>query len=192
MSKRRSMRWVEVCLWSAVALLVPRAAVGQTESSEPLASGGTDGIVGGMTVPVCGWPSTVWLGNCSGTLIHPRVVTTAAHCSPRNGAKISFGEKSPFAFSVTATKCVTSGQAGGPKDWAYCILPEDDRLKQVPILPPIHGCEKDKFLKAGVTVTAVGFGATSASQQGVGTKRWVDVKVTAVGNGTVDVDGDAR
>ncbi len=192
MSKRRVLRWVAVCLGGMVASVVPRAAAGQSEGSEELASGGTDGIVGGTTVPVCGWPSTVWLGNCSGTLIHPRVVTTAAHCSPRNGTKISFGEKSPYAFTITATKCVTSGMPGGPKDWAYCILPEDDRLKQVPILPPIHGCEKDKFLKIGTTVTAVGFGATSASQAGVGVKRQVDVKVTAVGNGTVDVDGNAQ
>src|SRR5262249_31079195 len=131
MSNRRKRRWVAIGVWGVVALLVPRAALGQAATSEELASGGTDGIVGGMTVPVCGWPSVVFFGGCTGTLIHPRVVTTAAHCSPRNGARITFGERSPWAFTITATKCVTSGMPGGSKDWAYCILPDDDRLKQV-------------------------------------------------------------
>src|SRR5262245_9914462 len=36
-------------------------------------------VVGGKPVEVCQFPSTVTIGGCTATLIHPRVVTTAAH-----------------------------------------------------------------------------------------------------------------
>ncbi|HEX9298273.1 MAG TPA: trypsin-like serine protease [Polyangiaceae bacterium] len=174
----------------AAALAWARPAFAdETAASDPNADGVSE-IVGGTAVGVCDWPSTVFLGNCTATLIHPRVIITAAHCSPRSGARVNFGEKSPWAFTVTATKCVSG--SGGTQDWAYCILPEDERLEHVPILPPIHGCEKAKFLKPGVTVWAVGYGATSARGSGVGTKRAVEVKVTNVTERVVDVDGDSQ
>jgi Trypsin len=179
----------------AAALVWARPAfadeVDEQRESDPTA-GGVSEIVGGTVAGVCDWPSAVFLGNCTATLIHPRVIVTAAHCSPRAGTRVNFGEKSPWAFSVTTTKCMRGTTSGGTQDWAYCLLPEDERLKHVPILPPIYGCEKTKFLKAGVTVWAVGFGATSARGSGVGTKRAVEVKITSVTERVVDVDGDAQ
>src|SRR5690349_338820 len=37
-------------------------------------------VVGGEAAGACDWPSTVMVNSCTGTLIHRRVVTTAAHC----------------------------------------------------------------------------------------------------------------
>ena len=69
---------------------------------------------------------------------------------------VQFGEKAPFAFSVRATKCVSARDS----DSAYCVLPDDERLKQVPTVPVLHGCEYTKFMKAGAKVLGVGFGDT--------------------------------
>src|SRR5690242_15583055 len=116
--------------WAIACFIMPRSASGTEPSTETTSSPeDTPGIVGGTAVAVCDWPTTVFLGNCTATLIHPRVITTAAHCTPRAGTKVNFGEHTPWAFTVTTTSCKTSGMPGGPKDWAYCILPDDDRLK---------------------------------------------------------------
>jgi hypothetical protein len=49
-----------------------------------LASGPEPGAVpriyGGEPAPTCGWPTTIALDNCSGTLIHLEVAAYAAHC----------------------------------------------------------------------------------------------------------------
>src|SRR5258708_4500855 len=105
MSNRIQVRLVAAAWWGTIALLIPGAALGQSENPGELASGGTSEIVGGTTVATCAWPSVGFLGGCTATLIHPRVITTAAHCSPRNGQQVRFGEKSPWAFTISATKC---------------------------------------------------------------------------------------
>ena len=53
-------------------------------------------IINGQDCATCAWPATAQFPvgdkNCSATLIHPKVVTTAAHCSPAAGTVFSFGE----------------------------------------------------------------------------------------------------
>jgi hypothetical protein len=84
--------------------------------------------------------------------------------------------------------------ANTSRDWAYCILPEDERVAQIPVTPPLVGCEASRFLKPGTEAWVVGFGTVSAKGGGAGTKRQVSVLVNQLNKiapGTIDV-GDAE
>lgn len=159
-------------------------------------------IVGGSASAECAWPSTVRLRgatSCTGTLIHPRVVVTAAHCISNAGttgnATLTFGEPgSGTQFSVQG-RCRSGarGQTGVStgRDWAYCVLPEGSRAATLPITPAISACEAERYLKAGARTMAVGYGQTSANGGG-GTKRQVELGVARVEPGGVIVAGDAK
>ncbi|MET0344096.1 MAG: trypsin-like serine protease [Polyangiales bacterium] len=153
-------------------------------------------VVGGVTSQACAWPSTVNISGCTGTLIHPRVVTTAAHCiRPASAAntRITFTAGTGgggTSFSVQARcKSGANGATGGGtnRDWSYCILPDDERVKRMPITPPLVGCEAQKYAKAGATAWVVGFGTTGPQGRGGGVKREVAVKINRNSGGVVNV-----
>ncbi len=157
-------------------------------------------VVGGTSVSgECAWPSTVQVDaatGCTGTLIHPRIVTTAAHCVPPGGGtgRITFGNSSKNRFSVTANcKAGAMGESGvsSGRDWGYCVLPDDARIRALPTISPIVGCEATQFLKAGGRGWIVGFGATGANGAGYGTLRQVEVTINSVNGSVLDV-GDAQ
>jgi hypothetical protein len=178
-----------------------------TSCSEPLVTPTESGssavdvtiapVVGGKTSAACGWPSTVDVNGCTGTLIHPLVVTTAAHCMNGSTGKVTFtaGKGMPGSFSLTGKcKAGATGSSGGGtgKDWAYCVLPADDRVKQIPITPPLVGCEAERFLKVGASGWVVGFGTTGANLNDNGIKREVEVKINRIDtSGIVDI-GDKQ
>jgi len=148
-------------------------------------------VVGGEPTDPCDWPSTVMVNSCTGTLIHPRVITTAGHClSWSNRATFTAGEGEGGSFSVNVV-CQSGarfGSGGGSsRDWAYCVLPEDERIEKFPITPPLVGCEAEQFLKAGGTAWVVGFGETGANRGDYGVKREVEVEINAVRDGIVDI-----
>ena len=151
------------------------------------------GIVNGNAVEVCGWPTTVLSGGgCTGTLVHPRVISTAQHCGIPGS--ITFGESAGGGGpSVSVVGCVGDGSM----DAMLCELAEEVPL---PVTPVLFGCEIDTYMQVGQAVVIAGFGQTSFGMGG-GTKLWADQVITAVedsrtiigngGDGTSPCPGDS-
>jgi MYXO-CTERM domain-containing protein len=156
-------------------------------------------IVGGNETTLCQFPSAVAIleGDetpvmCTGTLVHPNVVTFAAHCvnPERPVVGVGFGEEGQGdtgpARTVAVQDCVAHPQYEnlGYPDIAYCTLP--DAVTDVPIVPILAGCELD-LLVPDAEVTIVGFGATFGTYvdgeleaEGVGPKRYTTQTIDLV------------
>lgn len=150
-------------------------------------------IYGGGKVKPCGWPTTVALGGCTGTLVHPELVIFAAHCMQGGGApsKATFGdnENSP-AFSVPTKSCSANPKYSGNAtyDIAFCRLSKP--VTNVSIVPILMGCET-QALAPGAQVVAVGFGQANDGL-GWGPKREVTMPLNSVKNGEAFIGGGGK
>ncbi|MFK7929245.1 MAG: trypsin-like serine protease [Myxococcota bacterium] len=154
-------------------LAIPAQAVpSDGEPDWPSAS-----IVGGSSVGVCGWPTTVYTGGCTGTLIHERAISTAQHCgAPR---RIEFGEQAgELSHAVNVLGCVGRGS----DDAMICELAEP--VTSLPVTPVLFGCEAERYLVKDQPVVMVGFGQTAFGVGG-GRKLWADQTIAAVESGRV-------
>jgi len=138
-------------------------------------------IVGGQTATTCQWPTTVLLSGCTGTLVHPLIVTTAAHCGTGH-RMATFGETSAMAARrVPIEYCKVFQKSGSDgTDFAFCKLRTP--VTDVPIAPPLMGCEID-VLKVGTKVVVAGFGDNNDRNGGFGTKRWVETTINRLDSG---------
>ncbi len=166
-----------------VALLSLAGALALTEGAA-LADAG---VWGGESVTGCGWPTSVAVrsggGLCTGTVVHERVVTYAAHCGAGNKV-IVFGNSANGGVEVNTTSCYTNpdynGNGDQRDDWAFCILAQE--LTGFPVTPLMYGCEIDQYYKIGQQVAIAGFGNSSVNG-GAGTKRWAYTEITGIFDG---------
>lgn len=174
---RRVARRIVATVSPAVVVLLGLGAA--VANAAPLVSpSDPSAIIGGGPSLSCAWPSTVFLENCTGTLIHPEIVVYAAHCGADRervwfGEDISSGVAPEGAgFSVDTEFCMTNPGWDSAKnigesranDYAFCKLAEP--VLEVPIVPPVMGCETTE-LNSGAPVTLVGYGSTDQSTFGV-------------------------
>lgn len=79
----------------------------------------TPALIGGTVQDPKDWPASPWVGNCSSTLIGPKVLLTAAHCVSNGGSK---------SFTIGSTRytarCTHHGsyRRNSTADWALCLV----------------------------------------------------------------------
>ena len=143
-------------------------------------------VYGGEPTQLCEWPTTAFLGGCTGTLVHPEVVIYAAHCGTGYNS-IHFGDTDSNGFTVFTEFCKTypGGGPGGGNDWAFCKLQQP--VPEISIVPILMGCETS-VLQPGQEVTIVGFGNTDSNTFGI--KNEVVTTINSVmGNGEISIGG---
>lgn len=154
-------------------------------------------IFGGSEVKGCAWQSVVNLGGCTGTLIHPKVVLTAAHCAPEVTAPfVQINRKNDDASKeiVAVKECHSypgfHGNFGDGEDWAYCVLAKP--VKDVPIIPVMTQCEWAEWTRNALndTTVLVGFGLDEDGNSGI--KRQVKLPVKEIIGDEIKAGGDGE
>ena len=148
----------------------------------------TAAIYGGEPVAPGDWPAVVAVQTtklCTGTLVAPDLVLTAAHCFDSgavDSVEISFGDALAGATVVPAADwgthpdfCLPSECGEDIHDFAWVRLPAP--IANVTPIPVITDQDElDEVLVIGTPLTFVGFGQTEVG--GLGTKREVDAAIT--------------
>lgn len=155
-------------------------------------------IVGGEETAECSWPTAVHFvasldentqGECTATLVHPKLITIAAHCVDQGvPQEIFFGDTRDHdgpGRRVGIESCTQKGGQQAGEDFAYCIL--DEEVNDVSIIPILYGCELEQ-LQEDSQVALVGFGNIDEDTPSPGgRKRWVEAPVVEIEEKTIDL-----
>ncbi len=147
-------------------------------------------IFGGEPVDACQWPFVVALDQaCSGVLVTPEHVLTAAHCG-ENIEHAVFGETIDHPsrrVGVLGCKALPGAEPGQGNDLMVCTL---ETAQSVPTAALLRSDEADA-LAADMPVALVGFGATESGSSGEKRVTWA-----ALGEendrGELQIGGDGR
>jgi V8-like Glu-specific endopeptidase len=129
-------------------------------------------IYGGSETEQCAWPSVVYLSSqgaaCTGALVHPQIVLTAAHCVPNDiTATVRFGERANTAVQLADTEFCRANpgffDTGGGDDYGFCKLATP--VTNIPVTPIAFGCEEG-ILGPGTQITHVGYGVDQNGDSG--------------------------
>ncbi|SMF62139.1 Trypsin [Pseudobacteriovorax antillogorgiicola] len=164
-------------------------------------------IYGGSKVSKGQWPSTIGLVsgrgiNCSGTVVHPNLVITAAHCvsgvwSPsslsvysgegKEGGRIS-GQYQVSRFEISPKY---GRKTSGWDDIAYLVLEEPFDIEEADIPEILFADDEiEEVLGIGNSVRLVGFGTRDGG--GYGVKYEVDAEITRVTDNEVYIGKDGK
>lgn len=173
-------------------LLTLTAWSGSTQAADGLRPAPETRIYGGEIAKTCQFPTTAGgTKKCTATLIHPKVVISAAHC--RALGTVFFGEyrKKP-AFTRKTKWCeLTSMQSS---DAQICVL--EEAVEDLPLAPIIQGCESDK-IKVGAKVLLSGFGLdendpADADDSFKNEKRWVETEIVRVSKDALHIGKNGK
>lgn len=160
-------------------MLLPTNGFGETHEAIPIVSNSE-------ICEECGFgPAVVAISTgrnfCTGTLIHPQVILTAAHCG--SFAKAEFTHHMGSGRTENIDHCKMNpeyNQRTSIWDFGYCVL--ENPVTDIPYIPAAFGCEYDLFIEEEQVVTQCGFGYYNDDDIDY-FKRYAESKITDVNGG---------
>ncbi len=135
-------------------------------------------ISNGEIAEECGFaPAVAQMTECTGTLVHPRVVVYARHCGADQ--TVEFTHQAGLGRKASIDYCrVHPDDSTLETDWAYCVLNEP--IDDIPIIPAGFGCEIEAHVQLEQKVTLCGFGAIDEQDTQDGRKRFGESVIVAI------------